>query len=166
MPEYFRKGTIGFSFPVNLISSLLPNTTLTAEAVPVVDILYFVNEKAALDLILGFNLHHFDRVTNAVPPTTSTVTVFGIAVGAGYKMYKARGPVHAFVEPTVVVAWGDTANTASLGLRLGGRFGIEHTIGDWFTLSGAIGGAISFTDKFHDIQVIPTASLAANFYWK
>jgi hypothetical protein len=159
----FMKGTLGFSLPVATLSEIASSL---GEPVPTIDILYFLSDKAAVDLIAGVNFHYQQRVDNNVPPMTEQVTVFGFAAGLGYRMYKHKGALHSFIEPQGILGMTDSAVGASFFLDAGLALGAERTFGDWFSVSGAFGGALRFTNKFNDIQAAPTASLAANFYWK
>jgi hypothetical protein len=165
--EIYHKGTLGFSFPVTLLSNVTAISTLTAEPVPTVDVLYFLSDKVALDLIVGFNVHHFEKVDNSTPPMTTSTTVFGLAVGLGYRMYMHKGgKLHSYLEPAALVTWGDTSQSSALGIRLAAALGAERDITDWFTFSGAVGAALDFGNSFKNILLSPTATLAANFYWK
>jgi hypothetical protein len=161
----FQKGTLGIQVPFLTVGSLLSAVT-SAEPVPTIDFIYFLSDKAALDLIAGINLHKEEVTSNAVPPTTTDTTIFGFAVGAGYRMYSRKGGTSAFIEPSLVLDWPDSSESASLQLRLAGNFGLERMIVDWFSISGTIGGGLNFANSFKDIQLATQASLAANFYWK
>jgi len=162
----FQKGTIGFAFPITLLTNLSGAFAIGGEPVPTVDILYVLDNKAVLDLIVGLNLHKEQVTTNAVPPTTTDQTVFGIAAGIGYRMYKHVGSLHTFMEPEVVIAWPDTGATESLDLRAAGYFGVERMLTEWMSLSGAIGVGLDAANKFNNLQVATNANLAANLYWK
>ena len=162
----YQKGTIGFSFPVTLLSNLGSAIFVNAEPVPTIDILYFLDSKAAVDLIAGLNLHKEQIASNAIPPTTIDQTVFGFAIGAGYRMFKHAGSLHTFMEPEVVLTWPDTGSTDSLVLRVAGLFGVERTLTDWMSLSGAIGAGVNAGNSFKDIQLATVAELGVNLYWK
>jgi hypothetical protein len=163
----FQKGTIGLSFPFTLLSNVAGSVEglAVAEPIPTVNVLYFMSDKAAVDLIGGINLHDEQTVDATTMMTTST-TVFGFSLGAGYRMYKHDGKMHSFVEPSVALFMGDTSRSQTFGLRGGFQYGLERLLTDWMSLSGAIGGAIIATNKFDDIQLVPTANLAATFYFK
>src|SRR5437868_5881932 len=52
----FQKGTLGFGFPITLLTNIVaPAPGL--ELIPTVNVLYFLDNKAAVNLIGGFNLH-------------------------------------------------------------------------------------------------------------
>jgi hypothetical protein len=162
----YQKGTLGFSLPITLLSNITSIVGGVAEPVPTVDVVYFLSPKAAVDLIVGINVHHYEMVTNAIPPATETTTVFGFALGLGYRLYTHKGKLHSYLEPSGVLDWADTSNSAAFGLRLGAAFGAERELADWMSLSGSIGAGLDLQNKFKDIQLTPTANLAANFYWK
>jgi len=162
----YQKGTIGFAFPVTLLSNLGSAILVNAEPVPTIDILYFLDNKAAVDLIAGLNLHKEQIASNAIPPTTVDQTVFGFAIGAGYRMFKHAGTLHTFLEPEVVLTWPDTGSSDSLVLRVAGLFGVERTLTDWMSLSGAIGAGLNAGNSFKDIQLATVADLGVNLYWK
>jgi hypothetical protein len=162
----FSKGTLGLSFPFTLLSNIAKSVSLTAEGVPTVNVLYFLNEKAAIDLIGGINIHKQVIYDNSMPPVGSSDTNFGFAIGAGYRMYKHKGAFHTFIEPQGIITWGDLATAATLELQALGVFGAEAMFTDWASLSGAVGLGLSVTREFEDIQFATTANLAANVYWK
>jgi hypothetical protein len=162
----YQKGTIGFAFPITLLSNVTDAFAVTSEPVPTVDILYFLDPKAAVDLIVGLNLHKEQITSNGVPPTTQDQTVFGLAAGVGYRMFKHAGNLHTFIEPELVIAWPDTGSTNSLVLRLAGDFGVERMLTEWMSLSGAIGAGVDAGNKFNDIRLATNATLAVNLYWK
>jgi hypothetical protein len=162
----FTKGTLGVSFSWTLLSNLTSAVSLTAERVPTVNILYFLSESAALDIVAGINLHRTQVYNNATPPMASNDTRFGFAVGAGYRMYTHRDRVATFIEPLAVLEWANASDSASLDLSVVGQFGVEAMLSSWCSLSGAIGAGVSLTNKVKDIQLATTANLAANLYWK
>jgi hypothetical protein len=164
--DAFQKGTLGITFALNL-SAELGSTTL-GESVPTIGIMYFLSEKAALRLTAGINVHKEQVVNNATPPMSSDTTVVGFALGAGYRMYKPVkvGRVHPYLEPEVNLAWPDTSQTAALLFGVGGQFGVEAQLADWFTLSGGIGADLDFQNSFKDIRFATAGRFAANLYWK
>jgi hypothetical protein len=162
----FTKGTLGVSFSWTLLSNLPTAVAPTEERVRTIDLLYFLSEKAALDLVVGINVHRKQVYNNATPPMASDVTRFGFAVGGGYRMYTHRDRVATFIEPLVVLDWANANDTASLAITAIGEFGVEAMLSGWCSLSGAIGAGVSATNKVKDIQLATTANLAANLYWK
>jgi hypothetical protein len=162
--EVFRKGTLGFSFPVTLISNVASGVLGTGERVPTVDIVYFLSDKAAVDLIAGVNIHR--KQENAVSGGTEDVNLFGYAAGVGYRMYRSKNNLRSFIEPQAVITWSDTATSDTFGLNLGASLGAERNITPWFSFSGAIGGTLNFTNSFKDIQLATSVNLAANLYWR
>jgi Autotransporter beta-domain len=162
----FEKGTIGLSFPVTLLSNITSAASVTAERVPTVDILYFLGPDAALDLVLGVNVH--DRViyNNATPPMAMDATFVGLAAGLGYRMYKHRNKVATYLEPQAVLEWTNLKDSATFSLSGVGLFGVEVFLSEWASLSGAIGAGVRVGNKFDDIQLATVADLAANLYWK
>jgi hypothetical protein len=164
--DAFQKGTLGITFALNL-SAELGSTTL-GESVPTIGIMYFLSEKAALRLTAGINVHKEQVVNNATPPMSSDTTVVGFALGAGYRMYKPVkvGRVHPYLEPEVNLAWPDTSQSAALLFGIGGQFGVEAQLADWFTLSGGIGADLDFQNSFKDIRFATAGRFAANLYWK
>lgn len=162
----FAKGTLGLSLPVTLLSNITSAVSLTAERVPTVNVLYFLSDKAAVELIGGINVHKTRQYNQATPPMPEDVTIFGFAVGAGYRIYTHRNKVATFIEPQLLMSWDNTSDSATLSFEALGAFGVEAMLTDWCSLSGAIGGGVSLGNKAKDIQLATTANLAANLYWK
>ncbi len=162
--EVFRKGTLGLSFPVTLLSNVAGGVLGAGERVPTVDIVYFLNDKTAVDLIAGFNLHR-TQVINAMAMTEDN-TLFGFAAGVGYRMYSSKNNLRSFIEPQALLIWSDTAASDTFGLNAGVSLGAERNITPWFSFSGAIGGSLNFTNSFNDIQLATSANLAVNLYWR
>ncbi len=162
----FTKGMLGLSFPVTLLSNLTSAVSLTAERVPTVSVLYFMSESAALDIVVGLNVHKRVIYNSAAPPMASDATFIGFAAGVGYRMYKHRNKVATFIEPQVVLEWTNLKDSATFSLDGLGLFGVEVMLAEWASLSGAVGAGVSVGNKFDDIQLATTASLAANLYWK
>ena len=157
----FQKGTLGISVP---IVSSVGRVLITSDPVPTIDFVYFIDSKAALDIIAGINVHK-EEVTSGTPPTTNSQTIFGFAIGGGYRMYKHMDKLHSFIEPSLIVSSADTSTSAALTFRVGGDFGLERMLTDWLSLSGKIGGGVSFANSAKDIQFVTAGALAANFYW-
>lgn len=162
--EAFRKGTLGFSLPITLLSNVAGGVLGTAERVPTVDIVYFLSDKAAVDLIAGLNFHR--RETVGPTGMTESSNLFGFAAGAGYRMYTSKNNLRSFIEPQGVLYWPDTATSSTFSLQLGAAMGLERNLTPWFSFSGALGLALNFTNSFKDIQLATSANLAANLYWK
>jgi hypothetical protein len=164
--DAFQKGTLGITFALNLSAELGPTTL--GEPVPTIGIMYFLSDKAALRLTAGLNIHKEQVVNNATPPMSMDTTVVGFALGAGYRMYKPvkAGRVHPYLEPEVNLAMPDTSQSSSLLFGVGGQFGVEAQLADWFTLSGGIGADLDFQNSFKDIRFATAGRFAANLYWK
>lgn len=162
----FEKGTIGLSFPVTLLSNITSAASVTAERVPTVDILYFLDPSAALDIVLGLNIHKTVIYNSATPPMAMDATYFGFAAGLGYRMYKHRNKVATYIEPQAVLEWTNLKDSATLAVSGIGLFGVEVFLTEWASLSGAIGAGVRAANKFDDIQLATVADLAANLYWK
>jgi hypothetical protein len=165
--DAYQKGTLGFSFPITLLSNFTNELTgLTrAEPVPTVDMLYFLSDKAALDFIAGINLH-YQQVIDPVTMMKSNTTVFGFAAGVGYRMYSHSGKLHKFIEPRGELFMGDTSRSPTFGFAAGFALGFERELVDWLALSGAVGGQVVVTNSFNDVQLVPVADLSAIFYFK
>jgi hypothetical protein len=163
--DAFQKGTLGVTFALDLGSELGPTTL--GERVPTIGFAYFLDDKSALRLTAGLNIHKEQVTNNATPPMTSDTTVVGFALGAGYRMYKPVrvGKVHPYIEPAVTLAWPDTSQSATVLFGAGAQFGVECQLADWFSLSGGLGGALDFTNSFKDIRFATASTLAANLYW-
>jgi hypothetical protein len=161
--EAFHKGTLGFSFPFTLISNVAGSVIGVGERVPTVDLVYFLNDKAAVDIIGGLNFHRKQAV-DAAGASTDT-NLFGFAIGAGYRMYSSKNNLRSFIEPQLVLSWPDTATSSTFTLNAGAAFGLERNLTPWFSISGAVGGSLSFANSFKDIQLATSANLAANLYW-
>jgi hypothetical protein len=162
--EVFRKGTLGFSLPVTLLSNVAASVTGTTERVPTIDLIYFLNDKAAVDVIMGINFHR-KQVQSGVGMTTDT-NLFGFVVGMGYRMYSSKNNLRSFIEPSVVLNWADTSASSSFALTAGAAFGVERNLTPWFSFSGAAGAGLGFANSFKDIQLATSANLAANLYWR
>lgn len=164
--DAFGKGTLGLAFPITLLSNL-GSAVGGGEQVPTIDLIYFLDGKTALDLIVGLNLHKTQVVDNSIPPMTTDETIFGFAAGIGYRMYrKPHGPVLMFIEPEVLLTWDDTSNSDLVDILALGQLGVERMLVDWLSVSGEVGAGVDFANKFKDIQLATTANLAVNLYWK
>ena len=162
----WQKGTLGVSFPVTLLSNITSAVSLTAERVPTINGLYFLNEKAALDMVVGVLVHKSTFYDNSVPPVGKDQTNFGFALGLGYRMYKHTDKFHTFFEPTAVLAWANVAETATLELSGLAQIGVEAMFTEWASLQGAVGGGVTANGTFDDIKLATNANLAVNLYWK
>ena len=162
----WQKGTLGISLPITLISNLSSVVSLTAEHVPTINGLYFLDEKTAIDVTAGILVHKFRYYDNSMPPVAHDTTNFGFAVGAGYRMYKHSEKIHTYLEPDVVLAWANTSDTSALDLSGLFVFGLEAMFTDWSSFSGSVGGGVTANGKFNDIKVATQANLAVNLYWK
>lgn len=162
----WQKGTYGISLPFTLLSNITSAVSLTAERVPTINGLYFLTEKAAIDVVAGVLVHKTRFYDNSMPPVAHDDTNFGFSLGAGYRMYKHTAKFHTFIEPQAVLAWANVSDTATL--ELSGLFmvGAEAMFTEWASLAGSIGGGITANGKFEDIKVATNANLAVNLYWK
>jgi hypothetical protein len=170
-PAIFKHGTMGLSFPVlgfTIDLGGLAGATTTPVVHPV-NILYFMDNANALDIIAGVNLAVTpDHVDPATMMTVAGSTTFGFAVGAGYRMYKHHSArIHTFLEPRAVIGVNDVSNFADvLTLSVGANLGAECMFTDWFSVSGTVGASADFSQKFKAINVgTLTGGLMANFYW-
>jgi hypothetical protein len=163
--DAFQKGTMGVTFALDLDSAL--GSMTLGERVPTIGFAYFLDDKSALRLTAGLNVHKEQTTNNATPPMTSDTTVVGFALGAGYRMYKPVkvGRVHPYLEPAARFAWPDTSQSSTVLLGIGAQLGVECELADWFSLSGGLGGALDFTNSFKDIHFATASTLAANLYW-
>jgi hypothetical protein len=164
--DMWRAGTIGIEIPFFSAQGLIfAPGTLTNPTL--IDVLYFLDGKAALDLIVGIDLFK-TQTLDPITMMTTNKTIFGFAVGGGYRMYKHKGAMHGFLEPKLLFVWPDTSNSNFAALRVGFDFGLERSIVDWFTISGAVGVGLTFggINGFgNDIGFATSAILAANFYF-
>jgi hypothetical protein len=163
----YQKGAKGLEFPLTLLTNLTHelSSLSMAEPIPTIGLLYFASDKAALDVLVGFNLHYQETIDPTTMMPTST-TVFGFAAGLGYRMYKHDGKLHTYLEPRGRLFWGDVNRTPTFGFGGGAVFGLERSLADWVALSGSVGGDVRVTNKFKDVQVVPSIDLSAIFYWK
>jgi hypothetical protein len=176
-PAIFQHGTMGLSFPAVGgfdIASLAALITAAGGGaattpVPTVSLLYFNDNRTALDLTLGIRLAKTPDTTMGTPPVTVPgSTTFGFAVGLGYRMYQHHSErIHTFLEPFVKLSVSDVSNFADvLDLSGGANLGAECMFTDWFSVSGTIGGFVDFSNKFNNITLATaTGGLNANFYW-
>ncbi|HEX3765512.1 MAG TPA: hypothetical protein VHW23_42745 [Kofleriaceae bacterium] len=166
--EAYQSGTLGFSIPITAIGAATAGGG--GEPVPTVDIVYFLDNTAALDLILGVNVHrkHAAAVATGMGTTAGggDSTLIGASAGLGYRMYSSKNGLRAFLEPQAVISLPDTSNTDTLTINLGGLFGVERNLTPWFSISGAIGATVNLASSFKDIQLATAANLAANLYWR
>jgi hypothetical protein len=162
--EAYQSGTLGFSIPFTVIGAATGGGGVAGEPVPAVDIVYFLDDKAALDLIVGLNLHRGHTVS--AMGAASDSTLIGAAAGLGYRMYSSKNGLRSFLEPQAVIRWPDTSNTDALSVNIGGTFGVERNLTPWFSVSGAVGVTLNLASKFKDIQLASAATLAANLYWR
>jgi hypothetical protein len=162
----WQKGTLGVSFPITLLSNITSSVSLTAERVPTINGLYFLNEKAALDIVVGLLVHKSTFYDNANPPMPHPQTNFGFAIGAGYRMYKHTDKFHTFFEPQAVFAWHNVSDTAALELSGLAMIGAEAMFTEWASLQGSVGGGVTANGEFEDIKLATLANLAVNLYWK
>jgi hypothetical protein len=161
--DAFRKGTLGLSFPITLLTNVAGGVLGAAERVPTVDIVYFLGDKAAVDVIAGINFHR-QQTLNAMAMTVDT-NQFGFAAGVGYRLYSSKNSLRSFIEPQAVLSWPDTSASETFTIDLGVGMGVERNFTPWFSVSGSIGGALTFTNSFKDIQLATTTNLAVNLYW-
>ncbi|HEX3760420.1 MAG TPA: hypothetical protein VHW23_17005, partial [Kofleriaceae bacterium] len=166
--EAYQGGTLGFSIPITSIGGA--TSAAAGEPVPTVDIVYFLDNKAALDLIVGANIHrkHAAAVATGMGTTAGggDSTLIGAAAGLGYRIYSSSNGLRAFLEPQAVISWPDTSTTDALTVNLGGSFGVERNLTPWFSVSGAVGASLNLASTFKDIQLATSAKLAANLYWR
>jgi len=162
----WQKGTLGVSFPLTLLSNITSSVSLTAERVPTINGLYFLSEKAALDIVTGLLVHKSRYYDNSMPPVAHDQTNFGFAIGLGYRMYKHTDKFHTFFEPQAVLAWANVSDTSTLELSGLGMLGAEAMFAEWASLQGAIGGGVTANGTFDDIKLATAANLAVNLYWK
>jgi hypothetical protein len=162
----WQKGTLGVSFPITLLSNITSTVSLTAERVPTINGLYFLDEKAALDLVTGILVHKSRYYDNSMPPVPHDQTNFGFAIGLGYRRYKHTDKFHTFLEPQGVLAWANVSDTATLELSGLFMLGAEAMFTEWASLQGAIGGGVTANGTFDDIKLATNANLAVNLYWK
>jgi hypothetical protein len=160
----FHKGTMGFAFPFTLVSTIAGSVQGGATAVPTIDFVYFLSDKAAVDLIAGVNFHRTQQLQ--ADGSTADSNVFGFAAGVGYRLYSSKNSLRSYLEPQAVLVWPNTSISDTFALDLGVAFGLERNVTPWFSVSGAIGARLDFADSFKDIQLATDASLAANLYWK
>jgi hypothetical protein len=160
--EAYQGGTLGFSIPITVIGAA--TGAGAGEPPPTVDIVYFLDDKAALDLIVGLNVHR--KHTVSAMGASADSTLIGAAAGLGYRMYSSKNGLRSFLEPQAVLSWGDTSSTDAITVNLGGVLGLERNLTPWFSVSGAIGATLNFAGAFKDIQLATTANLAANLYWR
>ncbi len=162
----FDKGTLGISVPlVGVLQGLDAAVSAHSVGLTTLDVLYFLDPSSAIDVIAGFDLNHASVPATMTAPATTTTT-FGFEVGAGYRLYKHKGKFYAYVEPRVALAWPDTSASTNLDVLVGGDFGVERFISDWFSFSGSIGGNLNFTNSFKNIDLSTVTGIAANFYWQ
>jgi len=163
----FQKGTLGFSFSITLLQNIAKSVSLTAEGIPTVDVLYFLDDKTAIDIVGGINIHKKIVYDNSTPPVGMSTTIFGFAIGAGYRMYKHRNErLHTFLEPALTFNWDNTSDSSTIKLQALGELGAEAMFTDWASLSGWIGLGFAVANKFEDIQFATQVNLAANLYWR
>jgi hypothetical protein len=160
--EAYQSGTLGFSIPITVLGGATGGAG--GEPVPTVDIVYFLDDKAALDLIVGLNVHR--KHTVGAMGAASDSTLIGAAAGLGYRMYSSKNGLRSFLEPQAVISWPDTSSTSAIAVNVGGSMGLERNLTPWFSVSGAVGATLNLAGSFKDIQLATAANLAANLYWR
>jgi hypothetical protein len=85
----------------------------------------------------------------------------------GYRMYGWRsGNTTTFIEPSVSLGSSTEDFGDNLRFGVGGSFGIEHMFADRFSLLGAVGLGLEFTDGFDSWELATfQTGLFANFYF-
>lgn len=154
----FKKGSLGFSVAV-------PGATPPY----VLDIAYFLGEKAAIDIFLGLNFAKTPGVTDPITMmTTGGGSVFGFAVGGGYRMYKkVSDKIYTYIQPYLLLNAPTTEEIGdALQITLGGNFGGEAFLTDWFSFRGQVGAAFQIAQAGDVINAATTTGLFANVYWK
>jgi hypothetical protein len=162
--DAFHKGTLGFAFPITLLSNVVGGVLDPGQHIQTIDLVYFLSDKAAIDVIAGVNFHRQqadDGMGNVIDNN-----LFGFAVGAGYRAYSAKHALRSFIEPSVVLAWPDTAASETFTIDVALQFGLERSVTSWFSVSGAVGAGLDFTNSLKDIQLATQVNLAANLYWR
>jgi hypothetical protein len=159
--EAFHDGTLGFSIPFTVIGAAVG--AATGEPPPTVDIVYFLGDTSALDIIVGLNFHRKHAVD--VMGNGTDANLIGAAFGLGYRMYSTKNNLRSFIEPQAVISWGDVQSTSALIVNLGASLGLERNVTPWFSVSAQVGATLDFGNSFKDIQLATSARLAANLYW-
>ena len=130
---------------------------------PVANALYFLDPNTALNLALGISLSSVEA-----PPPEDRTTVFGILLGAGYRMYKPlSGRVRPFLEPggAFSIANFDEAGE-TMALNLYAVMGVEFVVVDQFTLGTGVGATLTFANEFKNISFgLITNPIIATIYW-
>ena len=160
--EAYHDGTLGFAIPFTVIGGA--TGAAAGEPVPTVDVVYFLGDTSALDLIVGLNFHRKHAVDAMGNGADSNL--IGTAVGLGYRMYSTKNNLRSFIEPQAVINWPDTSSTSALSVNAGASLGLERSVTPWFSVSAQLGATLNFANSFKDIQLATAAKLAANLYWR
>jgi hypothetical protein len=158
----FTKSTLGLSVSVPGIS---PGYLM--------DIVYFLSDKAAIDILGGIVFTHAPGVpATATTPAGSATNAFGFSIGAGYRMYTHKGQViHTYIQPYGLLSSIDVGNAGdNFALQVGANFGAEAFVNDWLSFRGQVGAAIGANstagNTLATIALATTTGLFANVYWK
>ena len=158
----FTKGTLGFSVAV-------------PGAAPgyLADVVYFLSDKAALDLLAGVVFTHAPGTpATATMPAGDATNALGFSLGAGYRMYTHKGAtIHTYIQPYGLLSTLDVGNAKdNFALQVGGNFGAEAFVNDWLSFRGQVGAAIGFNstpgNTLATIGFATTTGLFADVYWK
>jgi hypothetical protein len=127
---------------------------------------YFLDATSALDLdFVAPGLFKFGKTQDPATGNSTTDLVFDFTIG--YKMVKAHeGRVTTFIEPAIELG-SDTSNFGdNFHAGIGAVLGVEFWVAPQFSLGGAVGVELNFTNKFNDFvfQTFNTG-LFASIYW-
>lgn len=128
------------------------------------NLLWGLDANTYLDLSLGIS--YGPGVPVAGAPAGDDI--FGIRLGAGYRMYRdASGKIRPYIEPGVGIDIPDLSNAGdTLGLAVGAVAGIDYALMEQFTLGTGLGAELAFLNSFDTIEFgLFTLSINATFWW-
>ena len=132
------------------------------------NILYGMDANTFLNIRFGFDFNKGTVVDPMDPTMTSDATTVGFFAGAGYRMYKdTKGKIRPYLEPGGFISASDfSAFGDTLALGVDAILGVDYALMDQFTLGMGIGGGLTFSNSFKDINLgLFTQSINATFWW-
>lgn len=137
----------------------------------ILDFAYFLNDKAALDILGGLQLVKTPN-TSTDPNVDNSATAFGFSLGLGYRLYTHKGQtIHTYLQPYGLLSSADVGHFGdTFALAIGGNFGAEAFVNEWLSFRGQVGAALNASSlpgkTFSTIGVGTTTGAFVNVYWK
>lgn len=131
-------------------------------------ILYGLDADTWLNLTLGINFGAGPSFDDGMGGTITGDDVFGLLLGAGYRMYKpTEGKIRPYLEPGVAVQIADVGSVADvLGISVGATMGVDYALLDQLTIGVGVGATLDTTNAFDEVSFnLFTSDINATFWW-